>query len=42
MTERTENYGKKQELVARCFVAQETDVPIVKAAEEIEAEIRQE
>ncbi len=34
--------GKKQELVARCFVAQENEVPIVKTAEEVQAEILQE
>ena len=34
--------GTKQELVARCFVAKENDVSIIKTAEEVQAEIAQE
>ena len=31
--------GKKEELVARVFVAIENDVPLVKTAEEVEKEV---
>ncbi len=31
----------KQELVSRCFVAKENDVPIIKTAQEVQAEVAQ-
>ncbi len=34
--------GRKDELVARVFVAAENDVPVVKTAEEVQAEIAKE
>ena len=34
--------GKKEELVARVFIAMENDVPVLKSAEEVQKEISEE